>query len=275
MLSRLAVALVLMGLIAPTAEAQRVQSEKATRRQLERWIEDLETAHQELLEDKVEKAMRRTDKTRSQMLERLRSGLAAPLLFGQVGFLRALAAAKTGDVEAAKWDFQVALEFVEAYDSLDLGGYGEASAILEEARTERRERLQREAEPDTEDESAIPTEKIVPPRKKFAPQPVYPPAHKVTCGQGRVVLLAIIDKKGRVTQPAVKQPGDPILLFAAFDAVRHWKFEPARRQGEPVAVYYNLTLNFRVDAGCALPLDPFLGPKNASSSAEPSATPGG
>lgn len=44
--------------------------------------------------------------------------------------------------------------------------------------------------------------------------------------------------------------GDPILLFVAFDAVREWKFEPARRNGEPVPVYYNLAVNFRIDVAC-------------------------
>ena len=96
----------------------------------------------------------------------------------------------------------------------------------------------------------------MPPRKKSAPQPIYPIAHRATCGQGHVVLQAIIDKRGRVTQPAVKEPGDPILLFAAFDAVRHWEFTPAQKQGEPVAVYYNLTVNFRVDRPCTSPLAP-------------------
>lgn len=30
----------------------------------------------------------------------------------------------------------------------------------------------------------------------------------------------------------------------ALEAVREWKFEPATLDGEPVAVYYNLTINF-------------------------------
>jgi periplasmic protein TonB len=34
---------------------------------------------------------------------------------------------------------------------------------------------------------------------------------------------------------------------AALDAVRQWKFEPATRAGEPVDVYYNLTVNFRLE----------------------------
>ncbi len=256
MLSRLAVALVLMGLVVPTAEAQRVQSEKATRRQLEGWSEALQVAHQELLDGNVKKGQRQIERTRREMLERLRGGPATPHLFGQVSFLRALAAAMIGDERTASWDFQVALELSDGYHSLDLARYGEAGVILERARTQRRERLQREAEPR---EAAGPDDdaaEVVPPRKTHSPQPTYPLAHQLTCGKGRVVLQAIIDKQGRATQPAIKEGDDPILFFVAFDAVRDWEFEPARKDGEAVPVYYNLTVNFALRGRCVTPLVP-------------------
>jgi outer membrane biosynthesis protein TonB len=36
------------------------------------------------------------------------------------------------------------------------------------------------------------------------------------------------------------------LSEKAVEAVRKWRFEPATLNGEPVAVYYNFTLNFRL-----------------------------
>jgi protein TonB len=33
---------------------------------------------------------------------------------------------------------------------------------------------------------------------------------------------------------------------AAVNAVKTWKFKPATLNGRPVAVYYNLTVNFRL-----------------------------
>jgi TonB family protein len=32
----------------------------------------------------------------------------------------------------------------------------------------------------------------------------------------------------------------------ALDAVRKWKFKPGTLNGQPVPVYYNLTVNFRL-----------------------------
>jgi TonB family protein len=36
------------------------------------------------------------------------------------------------------------------------------------------------------------------------------------------------------------------LDSAAADAVKKWKFKPATLNGKPVAVIYNLTVNFRL-----------------------------
>ncbi len=33
----------------------------------------------------------------------------------------------------------------------------------------------------------------------------------------------------------------------AVKAIQQWKFRPATLNGEPVAVYYNLTVNFRLE----------------------------
>ena len=36
------------------------------------------------------------------------------------------------------------------------------------------------------------------------------------------------------------------LAEAAVSAVQQWKFKPATLNGKPVAVYYNLTVNFQL-----------------------------
>lgn len=36
------------------------------------------------------------------------------------------------------------------------------------------------------------------------------------------------------------------LTEVAIDALREWTFEPATLDGKPVAVFYNLTFNFRL-----------------------------
>jgi outer membrane biosynthesis protein TonB len=42
------------------------------------------------------------------------------------------------------------------------------------------------------------------------------------------------------------EPGDPVLFFTATEAMRRWKFEPARLDGEPVKVYYRMTFDYQI-----------------------------
>jgi hypothetical protein len=41
-------------------------------------------------------------------------------------------------------------------------------------------------------------------------------------------------------------PGDPVLFFNTAETLRGWRFTPARLDGEPVPVFYNLTVNYKV-----------------------------
>ena len=52
---------------------------------------------------------------------------------------------------------------------------------------------------------------------------------------------------GRVGEVVVKQSaGHPDLDRAAADAVRRWRFEPARRGAEAVAIWVELPVEFRL-----------------------------
>lgn len=62
--------------------------------------------------------------------------------------------------------------------------------------------------------------------------------------EGVVILKAIIDERGYVTDVQLLR-GQPMGLDqAAMDAVRTWRFKPATLHGQPVKVYFNLTVNF-------------------------------
>lgn len=64
--------------------------------------------------------------------------------------------------------------------------------------------------------------------------------------QGVVVLQAVIETDGTVSEVEVLQ-GLPLgLTQSAVDTIRQWRFEPALQDGVPVRVYYNLTVNFRL-----------------------------
>lgn len=85
--------------------------------------------------------------------------------------------------------------------------------------------------------------RVQPPRLVRNIQPIYPPLAKQTRTQGTVVLDCIIDTQGNVTQVKLVS-GHPLLVEAALDAVRQWKYQPTLLNGQPVAVEMQVTVNF-------------------------------
>jgi|GEM_PF-6086141 len=77
-------------------------------------------------------------------------------------------------------------------------------------------------------------------------EPHYPADARDARVQGIVVLETVVNKEGRITSVNVLKPLPSGLSEAAVDAVRRWEFKPGTRNGEPVDVIFNLTLNFRL-----------------------------
>jgi periplasmic protein TonB len=59
-----------------------------------------------------------------------------------------------------------------------------------------------------------------------------------------VIIEAIIDQNGNVTDARVLKGLPMGLDDAALSAVKRWKFLPGTLNGTPVPVYYNLTVIF-------------------------------
>lgn len=78
-------------------------------------------------------------------------------------------------------------------------------------------------------------------------EPVYTEVARRARIQGIVIIEAVIDRQGNVTEARVLKPLPMGLDQAALDAIRRWKFRPGTLNGQPVPVYYNLTINFRLD----------------------------
>ncbi len=74
--------------------------------------------------------------------------------------------------------------------------------------------------------------------------PVYPQIAKVNRTAGDVTLDALVDASGNVRD--VKVISGPVLLReAATAALRDWKYEPARLDGQPTAMHLTVTVKFR------------------------------
>jgi protein TonB len=84
------------------------------------------------------------------------------------------------------------------------------------------------------------------PRAIYAPDPEYSDAARKAKYQGTVVLWVVIDQNGRPRQIKVQRSLGMGLDEKAIEAVRLWKFEPARKDGQPVAVQVNVEVNFRL-----------------------------
>lgn len=76
--------------------------------------------------------------------------------------------------------------------------------------------------------------------------PTYPERVRKEKVTGQVVVQAVIEKNGTVTRASVVRPVHPGLDAAALEAVRQWRYEPARQNGKPVAVYMTITVDFRL-----------------------------
>jgi TonB family protein len=84
------------------------------------------------------------------------------------------------------------------------------------------------------------------PEKVSAPNPQYTEIARKARIQGVVIVQAIIDKEGNVTNVKVLKGLPMGLEEAAVEAIKSWKFKPATLNGKPVTVYYNLTVNFKL-----------------------------
>ena len=85
---------------------------------------------------------------------------------------------------------------------------------------------------------------ILPPQGIHTPKPAYTEEARMARIQGIVILQTVIDIEGNVTEMKVLKGLPQGLTESAVTTVAQWKFEPATRNGEPVPVYYHLSVRF-------------------------------
>jgi periplasmic protein TonB len=74
-------------------------------------------------------------------------------------------------------------------------------------------------------------------------QPTYPALARAARIQGTVVLQATISKQGTIENLRALA-GHPMLVQAAIEAVRQWRYRPYILNNEPVEVETQITVNF-------------------------------
>jgi TonB family protein len=104
---------------------------------------------------------------------------------------------------------------------------------------------------------------VVPPRIDPVPAVSYPEGAR---GDAEVILVLTVDKEGLVRAAEVER-GDPPFSEAAASAARAFRFEPATRDGLPIAAKIRVAVTFRG------PREPAPGAPPAPSSAPPALPP--
>jgi protein TonB len=74
-------------------------------------------------------------------------------------------------------------------------------------------------------------------------QPSYPQTARIARIQGQVMLSAVISKEGTIENLHVIS-GHPLLVQAAIEAVRQWRYRPYVLNNEPVEVETQITVKF-------------------------------
>lgn len=87
---------------------------------------------------------------------------------------------------------------------------------------------------------------VVAPVLTLRVQPEYPDIMRQAHVQGVVILNAVISKTGDVEVREVLKSVHPILDREAVRAVNQWKYKPATVNGNPVAVWFTVTVSYRL-----------------------------
>ncbi len=75
-------------------------------------------------------------------------------------------------------------------------------------------------------------------------EPVYPSEAKQQRLEGTIALEIVVNREGSVTSVRALN-GPDVLAKAAMDALRWWKFEPYRLNGEAVVVETTVAVEFK------------------------------
>jgi TonB family protein len=87
---------------------------------------------------------------------------------------------------------------------------------------------------------------VVAPRPVFTPEPEFSEKARRAGVGGTVVLNVIVDRAGKVAKVSVDRSVGMGLDEQAVETVKTWRFQPALREGEPVAVEMSIQVSFNL-----------------------------
>jgi len=85
-------------------------------------------------------------------------------------------------------------------------------------------------------------------RYRDTPRPEYPESARRQGREGRVLLRVLVDDQGRSKQVEInRSSGSDALDRAAAEAIKHWRFHPARHADKSIESWLRVPIEFRLD----------------------------
>jgi TonB family protein len=200
------------------------------------FIERLAGSEVALKKGDYAKALKIDEELIQGMVDHLGPGSEETKWFAVAVLHKALALAGLGQKDEAIWTWHAAVNIYPDIAASDMSMFGAPAAFLKEHPLVEEPEL-----PHVNGKSVqapVVLERV---------EAVYPYAVRVYHVTGIVILQCIIDKSGNVRDIVIKKrlPAGT-LTYAAMEAIRKWKFQPATMDGRPVDVVFNLTFNFKL-----------------------------
>ena len=88
---------------------------------------------------------------------------------------------------------------------------------------------------------------LTPASYRDTPRPAYPESARRAAREGRVLLRVLVDDQGRIKQVEINNSsGSDALDRAAAEAIKRWRFHPARYSDKPVESWLRIPIEFRL-----------------------------
>jgi TonB family protein len=170
------------------------------------------------------RALRLSNGVVSEMVERLGPGDGSTRLFSSALTQKVRAHAGLGEHDDAAWYSQVVLGLDPECDTTQLiatQAQGVTSAVS-------------------------PGQQIQAPKLLKRRKPKFPHGAHYYGVAGDLVVEVIVKSDGSVREPRIVTPLPAATLsYVALESVKAWRFEPARADGQPIDVVYNLTVRYK------------------------------
>jgi len=212
------------------------------------WKGMLHSTDEALRDGEYFHARRTTIKLINSMMDNLNTGDSAMYTMGLAVAYRAVAEAGLKNYDEADWYWHVAQNLYPNFASqFDLTRYGEAGAWVANLKNDPQHTgnanpPQVASLEQTAPENPVRQDPVCLNRR----DPKYPVGAVINKVGEPITIRVVIDTDGNVHHPQlVSGATAPTLVYAASEAVKDWKFQPAMIDGKPASMPFDLTVNFR------------------------------